>query len=73
MVAQLLFDSRRNIYTLDGLDVSINRMLKVLVWNEEKKLAEWIPTRMVYDEKIDQWNLVGLWGFHIAGLYAEFL
>lgn len=45
----------------------------VLIWNEEKQVPEWCPTRMVYDDKVDQWNLVGFWGFHIAGLFAKFL
>lgn len=73
MVAQLRYDKQRNVFTLDGLDVAHNRMLMVLIWNEEKQVPEWCPTRMVYDDKVDQWNLVGFWGFHIAGLFAKFL
>ena len=38
MVAQLRYDKQRNLFNLDGLDVAHNRMIMVLIWNEEKQV-----------------------------------
>ena len=67
---QLIYDADTDRYLLDNEPLHCGDCIQVLVFNGLTGETEWIKTRLEMNGE-NEWYLVGLLGYQIAGLFAR--